>query len=92
MRRKGQPVSGRDQESMGASTEVQPVTGSIRNNKQRRFFRKSSIRIQQIDSRLQLCPTSPPDFHRSGYFIRGHDSLIVSGSIAEYYPDMMYVP
>ena len=77
---------------MIASTEVQPVTGPIRNNKQRRFFRKSSIRIQQIDSRLQLCPTSTPNFHHSGNFIRGHDPLVISGSVAEYHPDMMYVP
>lgn len=84
MRRKGQLVSGRDQESMSASTEVQPVTGPICNNEQGCFSRKSSIRIQQIDSRLQLCSTPAPDFHRSGNFIRGHDPLIVSGSIAEY--------
>ena len=75
---------------MGASTEVQPVTGPIRNNEQRRSFRKSSIPIQQIDSRLQLCSSSPPDFHRSGNFIRGHDPLIIGGSVAEYHPDMMY--
>lgn len=85
MRRKGQPVSGREQESMGASTEVQPVTGPIRNNEQRRSFRKSSIRIQKVDSRLQLCSTPAPDFHRSGNFIRGHDPLVISGSIAEYH-------
>ena len=91
MRRKRQSVSGREQESMGASTEIQPVTGPIRNNKQRRSFRKSSIRIQQIDSRLQLCSTPAPDFHRSGNFIRGHDPLVISGSVAEYHPDMMYV-
>lgn len=84
MWRKGQPVSGRNQESMGASTEVQPVTGPICNNEQRRFFRKSDVLIQQINSRLQLCSTPAPDFHRSGNFIRGHDPLIVSGSIAEY--------
>ena len=77
---------------MIASTEVQPVTGPVCDDKQRRSFRKSSIRIQQVDSRLQLCSTSPPHFHRSGYFIRGHDPLIVSGSVAEYHPDMMYVP
>lgn len=77
---------------MSASPEIQPVTGPIRNNEQGCVFRKSSIRIQQIDSRLQLCPTSPPDFHRSGYFIRGHDPLIIGSSIAEYHPDMMYVP
>ena len=77
---------------MGASTEVQPVTGPIRNNEQRRSFRKSSIRIQKVDSRLQLCSTPATDFHRSGNFIRGHDPLIVSGSIAEQYPNMMYVP
>lgn len=70
---------------MGASTEVQPVTGHIRNNEQRRSFRKSSIPIQKVDSRLQLCSTPAPDFHRSGNFIRGHDPLVISGSIAEYY-------
>lgn len=69
---------------MSASTEIQPVTGPIRNNEQGCVFRKSSILIQQVDSRLQLCPSSPPHFHRSGNFIRGHDPLIVSGSIAEY--------
>ena len=77
---------------MSASTEVQPITGSIRNNKQRRFFRKSSILIQKVNSRLQLCPTPAPDFHRSGNFIRGHDPLIIGDSVAEYHPDMMYVP
>lgn len=77
---------------MGASTEVQPVTGPIRNNEQGCFSRKSSILSQKIDSRLQLCSTLATDFHRSGYFIRGHDPLIVSGSVAEYHPDMMYVP
>ena len=70
---------------MGASTEVQPVTGPIRNNEQRRSFRKSSIPIQKVDSRLQLCSTPAPDFHRSGNFIRGHDPLVISGSIAEYH-------
>lgn len=77
---------------MGASTEVQPVTGPIRNNEQGCFSRKSSILIQKIDSRLQLCPTSTPNFHHSGNFIRGHDPLVISGSVAEQYPNMMYVP
>ena len=77
---------------MSASTEIQPVTGPIRNNGQGCVFRKSSILIQQVDSRLQLCPTSPPHFHHSGNFIRGHDPLVISGSIAEYHPDMMYAP
>ena len=77
---------------MGASTEVQPVTGPVCDDKQRRFFWKSSIHIQKVNSRLQLCPTPAPDFHRSGKFIRGHDPLIIGGSVAEYHPDMMYVP
>lgn len=76
---------------MIAPTEVQPVTGPICNNEQGAFFRKSSIPTQQVDSRLQLCPTSPPHFHRSGNFIRGHDPLIIDSSVAEYHPDMMYV-
>lgn len=77
---------------MIASTEVQPVTGLVCDDKQRRFFRKGSILIQKVNSRLQLCSTPAPDFHRSGNFIRGHDPLIIGGSVAEYHPDMMYVP
>ena len=77
---------------MGASTEVQPVTGPVCDDKQRCFSRKSSILIQKVNSRLQLCPTPAPHFHRSSNFIRGHDPLIIGSSIAEYHPDMMYVP
>lgn len=77
---------------MIASTKIQTVTGPIRNNEQGCVFRKSSILIQQVNSWLQLCPTSPPDFHRSGNFTRGHDPLVISSSVAEYHPDMMYVP
>ena len=77
---------------MIASTKIQTVTGPIRNNEQGCVFRKSSILIQQVDSRLQLCPTPAPHFHRTGNFIRGHDPLVISGSVAEYHPDMMYVP
>ena len=77
---------------MGASTEVHPITGPVRDDKQRCVFRKSSILIQQVNSRLQLCPTSTPNFHHSGNFIRGHDPLVISGSVAEQYPNMVYVP
>ena len=77
---------------MIASTEVQPVTGPICNNEQGAFFRKSSILIQKVNSRLQLCSTPAPHFHRSGNFIRGHDPLVIDSSVAEYHPDMMYVP
>ena len=84
---------------MSASTEVQPVTGPVCDDKQRRFFRKGSILIQKVNSRLQLCSTPAPDFHRSGNFIRGWGigdryglDLVIGSSVAEYHPDMMYVP
>ena len=82
----------RDKKRMIPSPQVQAVTLTVCDDKERRVFREFRVAIQQINSRLEDSPAAPTDLYCFSQFIRLYYSLVIWRGVAKDKPDMVHVP